>query len=49
MNMVLEELGVTSELLMNTVLHSAGKVEELNLKWLKNLKQIWPDLIEYKE
>lgn len=41
MNMVLKELGVTSELLMNAVLHSAGRVDELNLKWLQNLKEMW--------
>lgn len=39
--MVLEELGVTSKLLMNTVLHSSGRVDELNLKWLQNLKLMW--------
>ena len=37
MNTVLDVLGVSTELLMNTVLHSAYKVDEIDTLWLRDL------------
>lgn len=38
---LLDESGLSAEVLMNMVVLASNKVDELDLQWLKDLREIW--------
>jgi hypothetical protein len=38
---LLVEVGLNSRMIINMAIHSTSKVDEINLAWLQNVKDIW--------
>ena len=43
MQWLLEDCGLSTETLMNMVILASNRVDQLDLQWLKDLRDIWSE------